>query len=148
MTFSLFCRYLSHTRIGYRHTSACLECFKFVCILFYFLLVYCVLVVCDIGNCVRYRKIPYHYYCTLYLAIQYISRYIANHSACAFTGNTCTTGVLEVQYSMVHDTTHAEKLQCTMTSWVLFSMYFILFLACVLCICVAVCVCSTEINIS
>ena len=53
---------------------------------------------------VRYRKIPYHDYCTLYLAIQYISRYIANHSACAFTLMTLVPLVSTMQHGTWHYT--------------------------------------------
>ena len=53
---------------------------------------------------VRYRKISYHNYCTLYLAIQYI--YSKSLSMYIYTDDTCTIDVLEVQNSMVHTTLH------------------------------------------
>ena len=65
---------------------------------------------------VWYRKIFYHNYCTLYLAIQYISRYTANHSAClitlvslVYTGSTIQHGRFSIitQYKILcHDILH------------------------------------------
>ena len=63
---------------------------------------YCTLVVCNIG--IFLIMIIAHY---ILRYDTYRDIHLISLSLCIYTDDTCTTGILEVQYSMVHDATHA-----------------------------------------
>ena len=87
--------------------------------------------VCVCVSGVRYKIFSCHNYCTQHITIRYISQCTTHHSDSVFTLMTLVAlmYILEVQYNMVHDqhtTLQAllskKKVQCTMTSWVHFSI--------------------------